>query len=562
MKKLRILFALMVILCLSVLFTSCARTTSPENWDLAAKEIDIIRAQSPENCPETAQKRNDTIIIGTSELNGVFNPLYSETAFDMNVANLVFDGMVESDFNAVPIPGMADFQISDDGLTYSFILKDGVKFSDGTPLTTKDVEFTIYAMCDPNYDGPYDGASIGIVGFKDYAAGDAGSISGIKVVDEKNIQFTLEKPNGQAIWFFGVGILSKNYYGKDFEIGNLETVKAFNDQPMGSGQYKLAEYNLGESIKLTSHENYWKGKPKIKNIIFSLTPPGQEVERVITGEVDIDFPAVSQDTVASAVDTGFVDIYRYPTNGYSYVGMNLKDAKYQDQKVRQALVYGLNRQAVVESVFGPYANVINIPQSRVSWAYSEEGINQYSFDLEKAAALLAEAGWEKDGTEKLMKDGKNFKITFSTSEGNPFTDVMIPVMQEDYGKLGIEIAFEYLDFMALIDKVLAGQADMWFLAWDLTADPDDGSYKSDGAQNLFNYANPEVDLLWEQGVKGIDRDKRKETYRQVYQTLNEDIPCIWLYQRSDMWVVNSRIKDFKVSPYRNWTQDMWQMEIQ
>ena len=136
-------------------------------------------------------------------------------------------------------------------------------------------------------------------------------------------------------------------------------------------------------------------------------------------------------------------------------------------------------------------------------------------------------------------------------------------MQENYGKLGIEMIFEPLDFMTLIDKVLAGDIDMWCLAWDLTTDPDDsGSYKTGGPQNLYHYSNPEADLLWEKGVKELDRDKRKETYHQVYRLLNEDIPCIWLYQRSDMWVVNSRIKNFMVSPYRNWTHDMWRMEIQ
>lgn len=563
MKKLGNYFLLMVLLCVSVLVTSCARTTSTESWDLASKQIDIISAQYSENCPDAAKKRNDTAIIGTSEFNGVFNPLYSESAFDLNVTSLIFDGMVEADFDAVPISGMADFQISDDGLTYSFTLKDGIKFSDGTPLTTKDVEFTFYALCDPGYDGPYDAASIGIAGYGEYFEGKSERISGIKVVDEKNIQFTLEKPNAQAIWFFGVGILSRDYYGHDFKKGNLETVKALHDKPMGCGQYKMSEYRLGESVELSSHDNYWKGKPKIKNLIFSVTPPGQEVERVITGEADIDFPAVSQDTVTSAVDAGFIDIYRYPTNGYGYVGMNLNNLKYQDKKVRQALVYGLNRQAVVETVFGPYAQVINLPQSRVSWAYNEGGLNQYSFNLDKAAALLKEAGWEKDSSGKLVKDGKQFEICFSTDEGNPITDVMIPVMQENYSKLGIKMEFQYLDFMTMVDKLESGDLDMWFLAWDLTPDPDDsGTYKTDGPQNISHYSNPQADLLWDQGVKEVDRDKRKDIYRQVYQILNDDIPCIWLYQRTDMWVVNSRVKNFKVSPYRNWTCDMWQMEIQ
>lgn len=570
-----------VVLCLSVMLSACAgqtgadytdntkeiqngdSTMSTDGWDLSAPDIDIIKAQYPEKCPAVARNRNDTVIIGTSDFGGVFNPLYCETAFEAAVTELIFDGMVESDYNALPIPGMADYEISQDGLTYTFTLKEGVKFSDGTPVTAEDVEFTVYALADPEYYGPYDVLSVGISGLSDYYEGNTETISGIEVLDERSIRFTLDEPNAQAIWLFRVGILSKNYYGKDFKKGNVAAIESLSDQPMGCGQYKLAEYNLGESIKLVASDNYWKGTPKVKNLIFSLTPIGQEVERLITGEVDIDFPVPSNDTVKSAADAGFLDIYRYPSNGYSYLGLNLNLAKYQDKKVRQALVYGLNRKDAVEAVFGPYAKTINIPQSRLSWAYTEEGINTYEFDLNKAAALLKEAGWEKDASGKLKKDGETFKITFSTAEDNPFTQVLIPVMQENYGKLGIEMIFEPLDFMTLIDKILAGDIDMWCLAWDLTTDPDDsGSYKTGGPQNLYHYSNPEADLLWEKGVKELDREKRKETYHQVYRLLNEDIPCIWLYQRSDMWVVNSRIKNFMVSPYRNWTHDMWRMEIQ
>ncbi|MGI6684686.1 MAG: ABC transporter substrate-binding protein [Bacillota bacterium] len=581
-KKRSILVLFFTILCLAVFLTACAGKTGSdsvetgagsgenidstykmESWDLSTPNIEIMKASQPEKCPDRSLKRNDTIIIGTSDFSGVFNPIYCEMAFDAAVTELIFDGLVEADYNARPIPGMADYKISDDGLTYTFTLREGLKFSDGTPVTTKDVEFTIYALADPEYYGPYDVFSVGITGLMDYYEGNADAISGIKILDEKKIEFTLDEPNAQAIWLFRVGILSKEYYGKNFKKGDLTSLEALNDKPMGSGQYLLAEYNLGESIKLTAHEAYWKGTPKIKNLIFSMTPIGQEVERVMTGEVDIDFPAPSEDTVKAAQDAGFMDIYLYPTNGYSYLGLNLELDKYQDNKVRQALVYGLNRQAVVDTVFGPYADVINIPQSKLSWAYTEEGINLYEFDLDKAAVLLKEAGWEKDGSGNLKKDGETFKITFTTSDDNPFTEVLIPVMQEDYGKLGIETKFETLDFMTMVDRVLAGEIDMWCLAWDLTPDPDDaGSYHTDGPQNLYNYSNPQVDALWEAGAKELDREKRKKIYHEVYQLLNDDIPCIWLYQRSDMWVVNSRIKNFMVSPYRNWTLDMWRMEIQ
>jgi peptide/nickel transport system substrate-binding protein len=583
-KKSGLIFLCALIICLAVLPASCAgkvggnstgqrdsavTMAGEENapnaiaWDLTAPQIDIINAQHPEKCPAGAQKRNDTVIVGTSDFSAVFNPIYCELAFDAAVTELLFDGLVESDFNALPIPGMADYEISSDGLRYTFTLKDGLFFSDGTPVTTKDVEFTMYALADPDYLGPYDILSVGISGLADYYEGNAENISGIEIIDEKKIRFTLDEPNAQAIWFFRVGILSKNYYGKGFNKGDMQTVEALNDQPMGCGQYILADYRLGESIKLTANDAYWKGTPKVKNLIFSLSPLGQEVERVLMGEVDIDFPVPGEDTIKAAQEAGFMDIYRYPTNGYSYLGLNLNLEKYRDKKVRQALVYGLNRKDAVETVFGPYADVLNIPQSRLSWAYTEEGINPYEFDPERATALLKEAGWEKDSAGKLKKDGETFKITFTTTDDNPFTEVLIPVMQDNYGKLGIETVFETLDFMTLVDRVLAGEIDMWCMAWELTPDPDDSrSYHTDGPQNLYYYSNPEVDRLLEDGVKEQDREKRKEIYHQVYRLLNADIPCIWLYQRSDMWVVNSRIKNFMVSPYRNWTLDMWRMEIQ
>jgi peptide/nickel transport system substrate-binding protein len=563
MKKLRITALIALILCCSVLIVSCGTQTSSKSWDLAAKQIDIIRGTNPEKSPDAAKNRKDTLVIGSTDFNGIFTSSWSQTVYDQYVTVLVQGTIVEPDFDAQPIPGFCDFKISDDGLTYTFTLKNGVKFSDGTPVTAKDIEFTWYVMCDPAYDGDVDMASIKIVGAQDYMDNKADTISGIKVINDKTIEARLEEVNAKAIWILGGGgILSKAYYGKDYTKGNVDGIKALHNTPFGAGPYKLVEFRLGESITLVANEHYFKGTPKIKNVVYSVTPTGQELERVRLGEVDIDFPTVNEENIQDAKSTGYIDIYRFPTNGYGYVGFKHDDPKYSDKRVRQALIHALNRKDVVEVVYGPYANVINIPQSKVSWAYTEEGINTYDFDLAKAEALLKEAGWTKNAQGRLEKDGQVFKIVFTTMQGHPVTAPMLPVMKDDYAKLGIDLEIEYVDWPTLSDKVNAGTADMWFMAWGLVADPDPYNiYGSDGTQNYYRYKNPEADKLMKDAVHTTDIEKRKELYKKIYQIFNEEIPCIWVYQRSDMWAVNSRVKNFKCSPYRDYVYDLYQVEL-
>ncbi len=562
MKKSRITAIIALVICCAFMVASCGTQTSTSSWDLAVKQIDIIKGTNPEKSPDVVSNRKDTLIIGSTDFNGIFTPGWAESAYDQAVTILVHGALIEPDFDAKPVPGLADFKISEDNLTYTLTVKNGVKFSDGTPLTAKDIEFTYYVLCDPSYDGPTDAASIGIVGYKDYFDNKTDTISGIKVVNDKTIEIKLEKVNAKAIWFFGDPVMSKAYYGKDYKKGNLDGIKALHNTPMGAGPYKLTELKLGESITLAGRDDYSKGAPKIKNVIYSVTPEGQELERVTLGEVDIDFPTVGVDNIEEAKNAGFVDIYRFPTNGYGYVGFRNDDPKYSDKRVRQALIHALNRKDVVEAVFGPYANVINIPNSKVSWAYTEEGINKYEFDLAKAETLLKEAGWTKNGNGKLEKDGKEFKILFTTIQGHSVTGPMLPVMKDDYAKLGIDLEIEYVDFPTLMDKSNAGKADMWFMAWGLVADPDPyGTYGSDGPQNKYYYKSADADKYMKEALLTTDIEKRKEVYKKVYKTLNEDVPCLWVYQRSDMWAVNSRVKNFKVSPYRDYYYDLYQTEL-
>ncbi|NSW91423.1 MAG: ABC transporter substrate-binding protein [Firmicutes bacterium] len=538
------------------------KPSQTSGFDFKKYQVDFIEAQDPSKSPAVALDRKDTMVIGIAEFSGIFNPFYAESAYDMYANYLMFDYLVEPDFDAKPIPGAADFEVSEDGLTYRFTLKDGVKFWDGTPATAEDIEFSYYVLSDPSYDGPIDISTAFIKGFDAYKNGNAEKIEGIKVVDEKTIEITCEQPSALAIWALSVQLVPKKVYGAEFKKGDVSKVKANVNNPMGTGQYKFVQYKEGESLTLVANDSYFKGTPKIKNVVFSVTPPGEELQRVILGETDIDMADVSPENMQQAKDAGFINIYRFPTNGYGYVGLNHNLPKYQDKKVRQALYHAINREEVVRQVYGEYASVINIPQSKVSWAYDDEGLNTYEFNLEKAAKLLDEAGWKLNANGKREKDGQIFTIKFSAMPSNPVTDILLPVMKDDYEKLGIELVIETLDFPALIDKVNSEQTDMWFMAWGLTADPDAKNiYHSQGAQNKYSYSNPEADRLIEEGIKETNIEERKAIYKELYKVLNEDVPCFWIYQRSDMWVANARIKGIEISSFREFLYNLYKCEI-
>ncbi len=533
-------------------------------FDFAKYKVEYTQATDASKSPKVASDRKDSLVIGVSDTTGIFSVMFGDNSYDWYMCYTMFDFNIDPDFDGKAIPAATDFKISDDGLKYTFTIKDGVKFWDGNPATAKDLEFAYYLLADPKYDGPNDITKGSIKGLDAYKNGSAETIEGIKAVDEKTLEITCDKASGAAIFNLQVPLMEKAHYAPDFKKGDIAKVKEKLSTPMGTGQYKFVEYKAGQELKLEANENYFKGAPKIKNLIFSITPEGQELQRIMAGETDIDMATVSPDNMKAAKDAGFIDIMRFPTNGFGYVSFNQADPKFSDVKVRQALMYALNRKAVVEKVYGEYANVVNIPESNVSWAYDDEGCNTYDFDLDKAGQLLDEAGWTLNTDGKREKDGKVFTIKFSCMPQNAVTDIMVPVMKDDYAKIGIDVTIENLDWPTLQEKSSKKQLEAFFMAAGLTPDPDSSTanvFKSKGPQNYNNYNNPKIDELYEKGLAELTVEARKPIYKEIYKILNNDLPFLYVYQRSDMWVANTRIKGYETSSFREFFYNIYKCEV-
>ena len=549
--------------------TSKAAGTTSSAAATGDSSIKTIKATDPSKLPSAAKSRDkDTFIYGVADMSGKFNQFFAESADDWHVSIPISGSTLQdSDDKGNLIDGTASMNVSSDGLTYTFKLKYDDKYSDGSPVKVADYVNYYKIICDKSYDGPINSlVSYNVTGSQDYYDGKADTIKGITTPDDKTIVVKLDKVNSSAQYSLGGAYpVSTAKYGSLIKHGDLKAFKALDmKNGVTNGPYTLSEYKEGQHATIKANKNFYKGAPKVGTIIVKTVAQGAEMQAVTTGEVDIDDEfTCNADQIAIGQKAGFINMQIEPTLGYGWVGLNHTNPLFKDVKVRQALLYAIDRKGVVKAVYGDYAHVQNINQTAESWLYTTDGINPYDYDLKKAESLLAEAGWKKDSSGKLMKDGKEFKFTFTASKGNSVTDVLVPAMIKSYKTLGINMQAEYVDWPTLQNKFTKLTYDMSFMAWGLSTDPDDSYiYKTKGSENYLGYSNPELDKAYATALATGDKTARKAAYAKVYQTINTDLPNYIIYQRSDCIAYNTRFKTFKYSPYVQAFNQYYNFELQ
>ncbi|HDR7633779.1 MULTISPECIES: ABC transporter substrate-binding protein [Bacillus] len=545
---------LVTFLSTSVLLAGCAQeeTSTNEATKMPKVKDEFIKASDKAKSPAKAKERKDTFVVGMPSPGGIFLPHFMENGWDGNITQAIFAPLIGLDKEGKPIPILAKkWDISEDQLTYTFHLKDDLKFSDSSPLTADDVAFTLTLLHDPTYSGATDISQTAIKGGQAYKEGKATSIEGIQVIDPKTITITTEKVNAQTLSLIGGEVISKAYYGKEYKQGNLEYLKELYGKPMGAGAYKLDKYIPGQEVRFVANENYFEGKPKIEHFIYKITKGDTKLQQFQAGEVDYDGFTTNAETIEQLKELGFANVNVYTGSSYGYIKMNYKKSYFKDKRVRQAFIYGLERQKVIDTYFQGYASLVNVPITPVSWAYTEEGINKYEYNLEKAKKLLDEAGWKAGSDGIREKDGQKLKVSYFASSASKINDVMIPVMKEDYKKMGVDFNPEYMDFNTMISKVIKGDYDLAMVSTPMIDDPSGTieEFVSTSKRNYDGYHNPKVDELAKQALETLDIEKRKEIYKKLYQELSEDPPVIFLNNSKVVSAHNARIQGLQEDNY-------------
>ncbi|MGG1312295.1 ABC transporter substrate-binding protein [Cohnella laeviribosi] len=525
-----------------------ANTPAASPTASAPADSGVIQASDLSKLPDTAKQRTDTIIVGLTDPSGAFTPYFHQSGYDGNVSSLLYTPLVTVDNKGVPIPALAEsWDISPDNLTYTFHLRKDLKFSDGSPLTADDVAFTWTLLHDKAYDGDSQVTALHVKGGEAYKEGKASSIEGIKVIDPLTVSVTLEQPNASALTTLGSDVLSKAYYGKDYKFGQLDYIKKLHEKPVGTGPYKLEKFIPGQEVRFVANEYYYKGKPKTEHFIYK-TSEGDTWQFLETGEIDFASFSATQENIEKLKSLGFVNILPYTPSTYGYLQVNLEHEALKDKKVRQAIAYGLDRQSIYVDANQGAGAVANIPSSPISWAYTEEGINPYKYDPEKAKALLDEAGWKVGADGIREKDGKQLTIHYLGSKKKD-TDIFIAVAKENFAELGIKFEPEvFADFNALVSKVEGGDYDLASFSTPLLTDPADGLIQFvDG--EIKGYDNPKFKELYDKGLATNDLEERKQIYKELFQLANDELPVIFTNYRKTVYAYNGRIQNLDVSPF-------------
>ena len=503
-----------------------------------------------------SDESGSSIIIGQSSEVANLNPMIQPRTPDSNVQCLIFDYLVIPDENLNYVGDLAEsWDISDDGTIYTFHLQEGVKWHDGEDFNADDVVFTLTALASPEYTGGNEGRVMSIVGASEYQAGTADSVEGIKKIDDYTVEITLASPNAAFLSNMYVAMLPEHILGEESpaDWGNDD----FNRAPIGTGKYKFVEWEAGQYISLERNDEYFGTMPSIENVVVQFGADTTLVAALLNGEIDVlyNLPATEIENV-EAVDG--VGVYNYEMMSVYYIGLNQLDPDLSDLRVRQALAYALDKQTIVDTVYGETATVANDIFPDNHWSHNPD-VTVYEYNPEKAMALLEEAGYTmNDSTGYYEKDGETLHLTYDMSTSTDGRQVAA-LIQQYWKAIGVEMEVIEQDFATLAySKLLPNNAteettaesfQCYTLGFGVEADPEEyNAYLSTstgaGSWNFIHYSNPQVDELFQQQLLETDPDARADCFHQIAQIISHDVPWIPLSNKATSTGLSDRVQNF------------------
>ncbi|ACB85170.1 ABC transporter substrate-binding protein [Natranaerobius thermophilus] len=564
-RKIFVLF-IAFLLTMGVALSACAPPEEAKDEEVEEKEDEEPVVENP------AVERPNELIIGGTDLDGIFNPVLYSTAYDAWVIGMMYDTLLTVDENGELTTDQRsiakDYEISDDGLEYTFYLREGWKFHDGVEVTAEDVAFTLEVTAHPDYDGPRASWSDNIVGVDEYRAGETDELEGVIVEDDYTLTVKSQEPDAGDIFDYSTYALPKHYY----EFDDYEEIHDLTNDPMGSGPFQLVEYSPDEHAILEPFEDYYHGEPELDRIIYEEIETEQQIPMVETAEADIVAVSSTPENYEMLQEEDHQETITFLDNSYSYIGLNHQNEHLQHQEVRQALAYAIDIESFIEGMYGEeLARPMATPFSPVSWAYpNEDQLNFYEYDPDKANELLEEAGYEWDENEEYRynEDGERLSIVWETLADNEWSEHLTTLALEQWPQIGVDLELESYEFNTLVDRVNVekrGEVDMWNMAWSLATDPDPSNifsvqYADDG-WNMGYYHNEEAEELMEEGIRTFDQDDRAEVYNELALLLNKDLPYIFVYSSKDLWSVNNRVENFEPSAWQAFSWNIHEWEI-
>ena len=473
----------------------------------------------------------------------LLNPIvYSDNA-SFDVIQHIFPALINQDpFTGEVIPDLAEsWEVSEDGLTWTFHLQEGITWSDGDPVDAADFKYSYEAIASDKVDSPRKYITDGI--------------KSIETPDPQTIIVTFNEVRCDGLLNLGLGLLPSHLFAEDF--GDVMDSPENEAPTVSAGALKFKSWTRDDNVALERNPDYYKGSPYIDGWIYKVVPdPGSRLGQLQSGEVDY-VEAQPEQLTTIELDPN-LNLYKFKDDGYSYIALNMANPENPqpgqdeegnlieqephpilgDVRVRQAIAYSLDYNSIISKVYlgQGYRIAANVLPA-IEWAYNND-IQPYDLDLDKAAQLLEEAGWvDSDGDGIREKDGKPLVLNLETNAGNTVREDLGVLVQDQLKSVGFDVTFEAIEFGTLIEDLDNQTFDMIIIGWTgLGPDPNDDAFWHSqfdvpgSGFNAVSYQNPELDKLLEQGVSipGCSTEERAPIYKQIQEIIHEDVPYIFV----------------------------------
>lgn len=470
------------------------------------------QSETPVGADEGSEK-TDLVIAIKADVN-TLHPTDHRTTAEMDIVTQIYDTLYKVSWEGKdPEPRLAThYEIGEDGKTYTFYLRKDATFHDGTPVKASDVVFSAKLYQESIYQNAM-----------------VAGMESVEALDEYTVVFktsTVYAPFLQSI--MGIHVASEAYY-------NSVDADTFANRPIGSGPYKFVDREVGSKILLEAHEDYYLGAPPIKNVTYRVIPDDTTIAVGLqTGEID--FAAIAPSIYATLKGQKGVEIDEYPMSRFGFISVSHEKYPYNQTKFRQALAYAIDRQKMVDVALDGLGSVNSNIISPLRFGYSDD-LPEYTYDPDKAKALLAECGIETPYDLGVMY----------ISEA--FTD-HAQIVQSDLEAVGLTCTIEMLEANAYYGKLLGGECGLTVLEMTLEGDTHQYSLafmpQYIGGANNARYSNDQVSQWFNDALAAIDEDERFEIYNKIFRKVQEDAVYIVLYNTLGLY---GRSSDLKVPEF-------------
>ncbi len=507
-----------------------------------------------------------------------FNYIFYSDAYEANILSFTHEALVTLNEDLEYIPRLAyDWELNEDQTTITYYLEEDVKWHDGEDFTAEDVYFTYASIADPDYvsaGGVRTDYVRFLEGYEEYNNGETDEFAGVEVIDDHTVAFHFAEPNVTPEFRTSFPIIPAHVF-EGVSVADMVDHSASRNagEVIGTGPFQLTDMVEGEQYVLTAYEDYWQGTPHLDGITWRVIEQSIMPGMLENGELDMvaepnGVPAADFDRV-DALDN--VNTFLTQDFGYQYLGLKhhhrtaddvengvidpdnwVENEKLSDVRVRQAIMYALDRQAMVDGLMNGLGSVLHAPFPEASWAYDESAFTIYEQDVDRANELLDEAGYEDVTGDGFREDpdGNEYVLNLDYPTGNEVRERTAPIIAAELEAVGIKVDVrnprEAATHFDIVEEDNTDW-DLYLAGWSLaTGDPDPaGIWKTDNAYNYLRWNDERSDELIEQAVtapEAFDLDYRAEVYNEWTAHVSEQVPMVFLYSSDNIYAYNAALQ--------------------